>query len=186
MASCQSQVLIWASDISPNPMQKQQKKLSLSTDTSLPSTYNFLSKRNVQIPHVPCNQNSTLLFILPQITLKPRDEHGSSWARQSNPSALITSHHSSHPGLELERCCCHFLPCFYSYLFWPDLCFTTGQQITLKNISADTSGFYICTSTNIVGTEFCNMTVSVMPRKRWGCPGEEKYQREHLSSESKH
>ncbi|NXU07983.1 GPA33 protein, partial [Pardalotus punctatus] len=40
---------------------------------------------------------------------------------------------------------------------------TEGQQITLKNISADTSGFYICTSKNIVGTEFCNMTVSVVP-----------------------
>lgn len=38
-----------------------------------------------------------------------------------------------------------------------------GQQITLKNISADTSGFYICTSTNVVGTEFCNMTVSAVP-----------------------
>ncbi|NWU29766.1 GPA33 protein, partial [Dyaphorophyia castanea] len=38
-----------------------------------------------------------------------------------------------------------------------------GQQITLKNISADTSGFYICTSKNDVGTEFCNMTVSVVP-----------------------
>ncbi|NXW72415.1 GPA33 protein, partial [Hirundo rustica] len=41
--------------------------------------------------------------------------------------------------------------------------YTEGQQITLKNISADTSGFYICTSTNAVGTEFCNMTVSVVP-----------------------
>ncbi|XP_009074836.1 PREDICTED: cell surface A33 antigen [Acanthisitta chloris] len=40
---------------------------------------------------------------------------------------------------------------------------TEGEQITLTNISADTSGFYICTSTNIVGTEFCNMTVSVVP-----------------------
>ncbi|NXC05375.1 GPA33 protein, partial [Orthonyx spaldingii] len=40
---------------------------------------------------------------------------------------------------------------------------TEGQQITLKNISADTSGFYICTSTNVVGTEFCNMTVSIVP-----------------------
>uniref|UniRef100_A0A672U073 Glycoprotein A33 n=1 Tax=Strigops habroptila TaxID=2489341 RepID=A0A672U073_STRHB len=37
------------------------------------------------------------------------------------------------------------------------------QVITLTNISADTSGFYICTSTNIAGKEFCNMTVSVMP-----------------------
>ncbi|XP_068036612.1 cell surface A33 antigen [Anomalospiza imberbis] len=41
--------------------------------------------------------------------------------------------------------------------------YTEGQQITLKNISADTSGFYICTATNVVGTEFCNMTVSVVP-----------------------
>ncbi|NXE91987.1 GPA33 protein, partial [Menura novaehollandiae] len=41
--------------------------------------------------------------------------------------------------------------------------YTEGEQITLKNISADTSGFYICTSTNVVGTEFCNMTVSVVP-----------------------
>ncbi|XP_052559368.1 cell surface A33 antigen isoform X2 [Tympanuchus pallidicinctus] len=40
---------------------------------------------------------------------------------------------------------------------------TNGEQITLKNISADTSGFYICTSTNSVGKEFCNMTVSVVP-----------------------
>ncbi|KAM6290418.1 cell surface A33 antigen [Porphyrio hochstetteri] len=40
---------------------------------------------------------------------------------------------------------------------------TEGEQITLKNISADTSGFYICTSTNSVGKEFCNMTVSVVP-----------------------
>ncbi|XP_040423467.1 cell surface A33 antigen isoform X1 [Cygnus olor] len=40
---------------------------------------------------------------------------------------------------------------------------TKGEQITLKNISADTSGFYICTSTNIVGKESCNMTVSVVP-----------------------
>uniref|UniRef100_A0A8C9G406 Ig-like domain-containing protein n=1 Tax=Pavo cristatus TaxID=9049 RepID=A0A8C9G406_PAVCR len=40
---------------------------------------------------------------------------------------------------------------------------TNGEQITLKNVSADTSGFYICTSTNSVGKEFCNMTVSVVP-----------------------
>ncbi|NXA74595.1 GPA33 protein, partial [Thryothorus ludovicianus] len=38
-----------------------------------------------------------------------------------------------------------------------------GQQITLKNISADTSGFYICNSANSVGMESCNMTVSVVP-----------------------
>ncbi|XP_066064259.1 cell surface A33 antigen [Chamaea fasciata] len=41
--------------------------------------------------------------------------------------------------------------------------YAEGQQVTLKNISADTSGFYICTSTNDVGTDFCNMTVSVVP-----------------------
>ncbi|NXC41178.1 GPA33 protein, partial [Penelope pileata] len=40
---------------------------------------------------------------------------------------------------------------------------TKGEQITLKNVSADTSGFYICTSTNSVGKEFCNMTVSIVP-----------------------
>ncbi|NXN53154.1 GPA33 protein, partial [Rynchops niger] len=40
---------------------------------------------------------------------------------------------------------------------------TEGEQITLKNISADTSGFYICTSANTVGKESCNMTVSVVP-----------------------
>uniref|UniRef100_A0A8C4VSP8 Glycoprotein A33 n=1 Tax=Gopherus evgoodei TaxID=1825980 RepID=A0A8C4VSP8_9SAUR len=39
----------------------------------------------------------------------------------------------------------------------------SGQQITLKNVSADTSGFYICTATNSVGQEFCNMTVSILP-----------------------
>ncbi|KAM7179648.1 cell surface A33 antigen [Macrochelys suwanniensis] len=39
----------------------------------------------------------------------------------------------------------------------------SGQQITLKNVSADTSGFYICTATNSVGQEFCNMTVSIVP-----------------------
>ncbi|XP_054443579.1 cell surface A33 antigen [Pteronotus mesoamericanus] len=39
----------------------------------------------------------------------------------------------------------------------------TGQVLTLKNISMDTSGFYICTSSNEVGTEFCNITVTVRP-----------------------
>lgn len=35
--------------------------------------------------------------------------------------------------------------------------------LTLKNISADTSGFYICISTNSVGANSCNMTVSISP-----------------------
>ncbi|KAF6074563.1 glycoprotein A33 [Phyllostomus discolor] len=38
-----------------------------------------------------------------------------------------------------------------------------GQTLTLKNISTDTSGFYICTSSNEVGTESCNITVTVRP-----------------------
>ncbi|NWJ05472.1 GPA33 protein, partial [Crypturellus undulatus] len=38
-----------------------------------------------------------------------------------------------------------------------------GERLTLKNVSADTSGFYICTSTNRVGQESCNITLSVMP-----------------------
>ncbi|NWX91124.1 GPA33 protein, partial [Nothoprocta pentlandii] len=40
---------------------------------------------------------------------------------------------------------------------------TPGEQLTLKNVSADTSGFYICTSSNRVGQESCNITLSVMP-----------------------
>ncbi|XP_077198391.1 cell surface A33 antigen [Paroedura picta] len=39
----------------------------------------------------------------------------------------------------------------------------SGGLLTLKNISADTSGFYICYSTNSVGSEMCNMTVSISP-----------------------
>ncbi|XP_066117143.1 cell surface A33 antigen [Saccopteryx bilineata] len=38
-----------------------------------------------------------------------------------------------------------------------------GQTLSLKNISADTSGYYICTSSNEVGTESCNITVTVRP-----------------------
>ncbi|KFQ35774.1 Cell surface A33 antigen, partial [Mesitornis unicolor] len=40
---------------------------------------------------------------------------------------------------------------------------TEGELITLKNVSADTSGFYICTAVNIVGKASCNMTVSIVP-----------------------
>ncbi|XP_024435320.3 cell surface A33 antigen [Desmodus rotundus] len=38
-----------------------------------------------------------------------------------------------------------------------------GQTLTLKNISTDMSGFYICTSSNEVGTESCNITLTVRP-----------------------
>lgn len=121
MASSQSQMLVWT--ILRFSAKSTAKELSLNTHTSLPCTYNFLSKSNVLMPHVPCNQNSTLPFVLPQITLKPRDKHGSSWARRSNPSALITSHHSHYLGLELKGCCPCFLPCFNSFLFWTGFVF---------------------------------------------------------------
>ncbi|XP_008049648.1 cell surface A33 antigen [Carlito syrichta] len=39
----------------------------------------------------------------------------------------------------------------------------SGQPVLLKNISTDMSGYYICTSTNNVGVESCNITVSVRP-----------------------
>lgn len=39
----------------------------------------------------------------------------------------------------------------------------SGGLLTLKNISTDTSGFYICTSANSIGSNFCNMTVSITP-----------------------
>ncbi|XP_063302689.1 cell surface A33 antigen [Pelobates fuscus] len=38
-----------------------------------------------------------------------------------------------------------------------------GGDLTLKNISMDTSGFFICTSTNKIGSESCNLTLAVMP-----------------------
>lgn len=38
-----------------------------------------------------------------------------------------------------------------------------GQSLSLKNISTEMSGFYICTSSNEVGTESCNITVAVRP-----------------------
>ncbi|NP_001178758.1 cell surface A33 antigen precursor [Rattus norvegicus] len=39
----------------------------------------------------------------------------------------------------------------------------SGEPLLLKNISADTAGYYICTSSNDVGTEFCNITVAPRP-----------------------
>lgn len=38
-----------------------------------------------------------------------------------------------------------------------------GGELTLKNVSMDTSGFFVCTSTNKIGTDFCNLTLAVMP-----------------------
>ncbi|XP_043859053.1 cell surface A33 antigen [Dromiciops gliroides] len=37
----------------------------------------------------------------------------------------------------------------------------TGMTLLLKNISDDTSGYYICTSANEMGMELCNITVAV-------------------------
>ncbi|XP_068950615.1 cell surface A33 antigen [Petaurus breviceps papuanus] len=37
----------------------------------------------------------------------------------------------------------------------------TGMTLLLKNISDDTTGYYICTSTNEMGSDFCNITVAV-------------------------
>ncbi|OWK05371.1 GPA33 [Cervus elaphus hippelaphus] len=42
---------------------------------------------------------------------------------------------------------------------------TPGQTFSLKNISTEMSGYYICISSNEVGTESCNITVAVRPRK---------------------
>ncbi|XP_073526958.1 cell surface A33 antigen [Phyllobates terribilis] len=36
-------------------------------------------------------------------------------------------------------------------------------ELTLKNISMESSGFFICTSTNKIGSDFCNLTLAVMP-----------------------
>lgn len=38
-----------------------------------------------------------------------------------------------------------------------------GQTLSLRNISTDTSGYYVCTASNEVGTESCNITVTVRP-----------------------
>ncbi|XP_069058843.1 cell surface A33 antigen [Pleurodeles waltl] len=45
----------------------------------------------------------------------------------------------------------------------PATAVTDKGSLTLKNISADTSGFYLVTVSNIVGQESCNITLSVMP-----------------------
>ncbi|XP_069616698.1 cell surface A33 antigen [Ranitomeya imitator] len=36
-------------------------------------------------------------------------------------------------------------------------------ELTLKNISMESSGFFLCTSTNKIGTDFCNITLAVTP-----------------------
>ncbi|XP_051854992.1 cell surface A33 antigen [Antechinus flavipes] len=39
----------------------------------------------------------------------------------------------------------------------------TGMSLLLQNVSDATSGYYICTSANEMGTEFCNITVAIRP-----------------------
>ncbi|XP_075054355.1 cell surface A33 antigen-like [Mixophyes fleayi] len=39
-----------------------------------------------------------------------------------------------------------------------------GGELTLKSISMESSGFFICTSTNRIGKDSCNLTLAVMPR----------------------
>ncbi|XP_038613785.1 cell surface A33 antigen [Tachyglossus aculeatus] len=39
----------------------------------------------------------------------------------------------------------------------------TGQSVSLKNISTETSGYFICTATNEVGERSCNITLAVHP-----------------------
>lgn len=45
----------------------------------------------------------------------------------------------------------------------PATAVTDGGSLTLKNISMETSGFFICTSTNRIGQDFCNLTLAVNP-----------------------
>lgn len=42
----------------------------------------------------------------------------------------------------------------------------SGQTFSLRNISTDMSGYYICTASNRVAAASCNITVAVRPRKR--------------------
>ncbi|KAG8450091.1 hypothetical protein GDO86_002641 [Hymenochirus boettgeri] len=47
----------------------------------------------------------------------------------------------------------------------PPTALRDGGDLTLKNISADSSGVFACVSKNKIGQDSCNITVSVMPRR---------------------
>ncbi|KAJ0001679.1 hypothetical protein NQD34_001475 [Periophthalmus magnuspinnatus] len=47
-----------------------------------------------------------------------------------------------------------------------------GGILSLYNISKDTSGFYICTSTNKIRSASCNLTLAVMPPSMLGSVGQ--------------
>ncbi len=51
--------------------------------------------------------------------------------------------------------------CFHSSLTL--FCVTEEGVLSLVNVSMETSGFYICLSSNKVGSAKCNMTLSVTP-----------------------
>uniref|UniRef100_A0A3Q3XCV8 Ig-like domain-containing protein n=1 Tax=Mola mola TaxID=94237 RepID=A0A3Q3XCV8_MOLML len=48
-------------------------------------------------------------------------------------------------------------------IFFPINIRNTDGVLSLFNISIETSGFYICTSTNRIGSASCNLTLAVMP-----------------------
>lgn len=45
------------------------------------------------------------------------------------------------------------------------LCLSDKGVLSLFNISKETSGFYICTSSNKIRSATCNLTLAVMPRE---------------------
>lgn len=53
----------------------------------------------------------------------------------------------------------HFLAYFFNLHFAED------GALYLFNISRETSGFFVCTSTNEIGSNHCNLTLAVMPGK---------------------
>lgn len=52
-------------------------------------------------------------------------------------------------------------------IVYPHLCHCVAADgaLSLFNISREMSGFYICTSTNRIGSASCNITLAVMPGK---------------------
>lgn len=84
-------------------------------------------------------------------------------ACQADPPASLEVVFPSITDRLAPRGCAHF-PTMLSF-HHAGLHSVSGEPLLLKNISADTAGYYICTSSNDVGTEFCNITVAPRPRK---------------------
>jgi hypothetical protein len=66
------------------------------------------------------------------------------------------------PGLLIPHCALSIMATSPHPAVLPSV---TDQTVFLKNISTDTSGYYICTASNEVGTASCNITVAVRLRK---------------------